>query len=124
MPTFAVDYDKNPEQTAKKYCNKLSYNTVCSSNFCPASCSHRPRENRYSRRSSGKCGHPSLKQSSPKHKRVFPNKDEIDQLKNCKLVQKDAAHNCNDKPSELGHNLSKILNTQYFGTNNTSDSDR
>ena len=114
---------KTPSKLLKNIATSLVITQFARVNFCPASYSHRPRENRYSRRSSGKCGHPSLKQSSPKHKRVFPNKDEIDQLKNCKLVQKDAAHNCNDKPSELGHNLSKILNTQYFGTNNTSYSD-
>ena len=91
-------------------CNKLN-NDMLAQHFCLAIWRHRPRDNRYLRRCSGKSRHPSLKQTSPKHKRVFANKDEINQLKDCKLVKKDAANYCNDKPSKLRHNISKIIDT-------------
>ena len=91
--------------------------------FCPARWKHRPRDNRYLRWCSGKCRHPCLKQTSPKHKRIFANKDEINQLKDRELVKKDSSNDGYDKPSKLGHNHGQVRNAQYFGTNNATDSD-
>ena len=92
-------------------CNELDNITACWDKLCPAIWKHRPRDNRYSRWCSGKTRHPCLKQTSPKHKGVFANKDEINHLKDCKLVQKDASNNCDNEPTKLGHYLGKILDT-------------
>ena len=84
---------------------------------------HHPRENRYSRWSCCKSRHPWLEQSTPENKRVFPNKNKVNQLQDSELVEKNSTDNSYDEESELRHHEAEVRNAQNFGTNYASYSD-
>ena len=57
----------------------------------------------YSRGSGGKSGHPWLEKSHPKGERVLADENEIDELKNGELVEKDSTDHRDNKISQLRH---------------------
>ena len=57
----------------------------------------------YSRGSGGKSGHPWLEKSHPKGERVLADENEIDELKDGELVEKDSTNHRDNKISQLRH---------------------
>lgn len=76
------------------------------------------------RRGRGKSRHPRLKHSPIKTKRILPDKNQINQLQNGELVEENAKNHGNDEHGQLRHDQTQLCNSQNFGTNNTTDSQR
>ena len=71
----------------------------------------------------GKSSHPCLEHDGPELEWVFPNKDEVDDLKDDELVEEDANTGGDEELGQLGHHYGEVFNLENLGSDDAGDTD-